>query len=116
MVGHNIDSEDMELLNLDGETAAPESEAAPEEPVEEVAVAIEVPVENLGAGIVNALGDMVGGMIGLSNSAVGAVQSGVQTVKEKVADFGADKDETSGDDETVSEIAIDQGADSSNQS
>jgi hypothetical protein len=76
-----MDSDDIELLTLDGESAAEEVDA-PEQVEEE---AVHVPVEDLGIGIVNALGDMVGGMVGLQQSTRESLKRGVQIVKDKVS-------------------------------
>jgi hypothetical protein len=45
---------------------------------------VDVPVESLGAGIVNLLGDMVGGLVGLGRSTILSFQDGMEVVKRKV--------------------------------
>ncbi|MBF0453966.1 MAG: hypothetical protein HQL72_04000 [Magnetococcales bacterium] len=46
---------------------------------------VEVPVEDLGAGIFRALGDVVGGVIGLSSATANSLKKGVDIVKKKVS-------------------------------
>ncbi|MBF0447878.1 MAG: hypothetical protein HQL67_06725 [Magnetococcales bacterium] len=66
-----------------------ETEMLPEEEcyegTEEEDGAIYVPIEELGTGLFNALGDMVGGAVALTNTTSHTLQKGAQTLKEKVA-------------------------------
>jgi hypothetical protein len=108
MVGNKIDSDDIELLTLDGDSLdaeqveMPEMAEMPETPPE----TIHVPVENLGAGLVNALGDMVGGMIGLKKSTTISVKKGVQAVKDQVAQ-SITKDEIPEEPVVDTEVVVD---------
>ncbi|MBF0357319.1 MAG: hypothetical protein HQL70_01855 [Magnetococcales bacterium] len=59
-----------------------------------------VPVESLGAGVVNFLGEMVGGLIGLKGPVQQSLEKGAQIVKDKVEGLKAKKT-TPHDEETI---------------
>jgi hypothetical protein len=70
------ESDGVEELTLDEEPIAADGE-----PIE----VIHVPVEELGQGLFNALGDLVGGMVGLKNSTAASLKGGVEIIKERVS-------------------------------
>jgi hypothetical protein len=90
------ENQGVEELIMGEEVAIPE-ESVPQEEMyaptseEAYAEAIHVPVENLGQGIINALGDMVGGMVGLKGTAEESLKKSVDFVKEKISP--SEKDE-----------------------
>ncbi|MBF0380763.1 MAG: hypothetical protein HQL69_07085 [Magnetococcales bacterium] len=79
---NNNNSMNMEELTLEDEPQPIMEEAvAPEEFIPEP---IYVPVESLGSGVVNALADMVGGLVVLKGSAQTKIKEGVDIIKSQV--------------------------------
>lgn len=46
---------------------------------------IDIPIENMGMGVFNALGDVIGGLVALNRFAAAKAQQGVSLLKEKFA-------------------------------
>lgn len=63
---------------------------------------IAIPVEDLGTGLFNALGDVIGGLVGLHRIADAKAREGLAILKEKI-----NKDKTSEEDAITEKLPID---------
>jgi hypothetical protein len=108
MAANSTDDDYLGELTLDDEQPAPAQESVSQDFVAQESVAqdetvhepIFVPVENLGAGVVNFLGEMVGGLIGLKAPVQESLEKGAQIIKDQVAGLNAKKS-TPHDEETI---------------
>jgi hypothetical protein len=88
MQENNSDNSGIDELTLEDEQPPIIEEAVAPEEISQEQIALDpiyVPVENLGIGVVNALADMVGGLVGLKGSAETTIKKGVQIIKDQVS-------------------------------
>ena len=107
---NNNDGIVVDELTLDDEQPPVIEEAAAFEEV--VHESIYVPVESLGSGVVSALADMVGGLVGLKGSAETSIKKGVQIIKDQVSQANipnsAPNDGTVAEPEQVADVEPEQ--------